>query len=42
MIITIAGEGGSGKSTVARILAKKLDYKHYSTGDLRGRYRPGS
>ncbi|MBI4163681.1 MAG: cytidylate kinase family protein [Candidatus Aenigmarchaeota archaeon] len=34
MIITIAGNLGSGKSTVAKILAAKLGYKHYSMGDL--------
>ncbi|MEA2037937.1 MAG: cytidylate kinase family protein [Nanoarchaeota archaeon] len=34
MIITIAGIAGSGKSTVAKLLAKKLKYKHYSTGDF--------
>jgi len=32
MIITIAGTLGSGKSTVAKIISKKLGYKHYSTG----------
>jgi predicted cytidylate kinase len=37
MIITISGRPGSGKSTVARILAKKLGYRHYSMGDIRGR-----
>lgn len=37
MIITISGMPGSGKSTVARILAKKLKYTHYSIGDLRGK-----
>lgn len=36
MIITIAGKNGSGKSTVAEFLAKKLKLKHYSIGDLRG------
>ncbi len=35
MIITISGQAGSGKSTVARMLAKKLGFKHYSMGDLR-------
>lgn len=34
MKLTIAGQPGSGKSTVAKILAKKLKLKHYSTGDL--------
>jgi cytidylate kinase len=34
MIITISGTPGSGKSTVAKILAKKLNLKHYSTGDF--------
>ena len=31
------GKGGTGKSTVAKLLAKKLNYKHYSIGDLRGK-----
>lgn len=34
MIITISGKAGSGKSTVAKLLAKKLGRKHYSIGDL--------
>ncbi len=34
MIITISGALGSGKSTVAKILAKKLNLAHYSTGDF--------
>lgn len=34
MIITISGTPGSGKSTIAKILARKLGYKHYSTGDF--------
>jgi len=34
MIITISGIAGSGKSTVAKLLAKKLNYKHYSIGDF--------
>ncbi|MBS1266213.1 MAG: putative adenylate kinase [Candidatus Woesearchaeota archaeon] len=34
MIITISGLPGSGKSTVAKSVAKNLGYKHYSTGDL--------
>jgi len=35
MIISLGGEAGSGKSTVSRLLAKKLNLKHYSMGDLR-------
>ena len=34
MIITISGKAGSGKSTIAKELAKKLNLKHYSIGDL--------
>lgn len=34
MIITISGLPGSGKSSVAKMLAEKLHYKHYSMGDL--------
>ncbi len=34
MIITISGIAGSGKSTVAKLLAKRLNYKHYSIGDF--------
>ena len=36
MIITISGLPGSGKSTVAKMLAKKLNYNFFSTGDLHG------
>lgn len=36
MIITIAGMPGSGKTTVGKMIAKALGYKHYSMGDLRG------
>jgi len=35
MIITITGWPGSGNSSLARMLAKKLGYKHYSGGDMR-------
>ena len=35
MIISISGTAGSGKSSVAKYVAKKLRYKHYSVGDLR-------
>lgn len=34
MIISISGQLGSGKSTVGKLLAKALSYKHYSTGDF--------
>lgn len=34
MIITITGALGSGKSTIAKALSKKLGYNHYSTGDF--------
>jgi cytidylate kinase len=36
MIITINGTFGSGKSTVAKFLAKKLGYTHHSVGDFMG------
>jgi cytidylate kinase len=36
MKITITGKPGSGKSTVAGILAQKLNCKYCSIGDLRG------
>ena len=35
MIITISGRAGSGKSTIGRLLAKKLHCKFYSMGDVR-------
>lgn len=35
MIITISGTPGSGKSTVGKLLAKKLRYKFYSIGAIR-------
>lgn len=34
MKITISGVAGSGKSTVAKAIARKLKLKHYSIGDL--------
>lgn len=37
MIITISGNPGSGKSTVAKEIAKELNYNFYSIGDLRGK-----
>jgi len=37
MIIAIHGRAGSGKSSVAKALAKKLGFRHYSIGDLRRR-----
>jgi CMP/dCMP kinase len=33
-IITIAGRPGSGKSTTAKMLAERLGYEHFSSGDL--------
>lgn len=35
MQISICGTPGSGKSTVARIIAEKLVYNYYSVGELR-------
>ncbi|MCH7939132.1 MAG: AAA family ATPase, partial [Candidatus Marinimicrobia bacterium] len=32
------GVAGSGKSTVAKLVASKLGYKHYSMGDLQRMY----
>ena len=34
MIITIDGPGGAGKSTVSKVLAKKLGYIYLDTGAL--------
>jgi CMP/dCMP kinase len=34
MKITISGVAGSGKSTVAKMVAEKLGFKHYSAGDF--------
>jgi predicted cytidylate kinase len=33
-IVTVAGTPGSGVSTVARLVAEKLHYQHFSTGNL--------
>lgn len=32
MIVTISGESGSGKTTVGKLLADKLNYRFYSGG----------
>lgn len=37
MIISISGVPGSGKTSAAKILAKRLGMKFYSMGDLRGK-----
>jgi len=34
MKVSVSGIVGSGKSTIAKILAKKLSYNHYSVGDF--------
>jgi CMP/dCMP kinase len=34
MIITVSGKAGSGKSTVAKTLGKRLGLRHYSVGDV--------
>ncbi len=34
MIIVISGKGASGKTTVAKLLAEKLGFRHYSMGDV--------
>lgn len=34
MIITITGDLGSGKSTVAKMIAQRLGLQHYSSGDI--------
>lgn len=36
MIITISGVPGSGKSTVGKLIAQKLNYHYVSMGDMRG------
>jgi cytidylate kinase len=38
MIITISGAPGSGKSTVARMLARRLGFRYYSMGNLTRSY----
>jgi CMP/dCMP kinase len=35
MIITITGDPGSGKSTIAKKLSEKLNYEHYYIGQIR-------
>ncbi len=35
MIITIAGEAGSGKGTISKILKEKMNYEYFSMGDIR-------
>jgi cytidylate kinase len=35
LIITISGQAGSGKSTIAKVLSRRLHLQHYSMGDLR-------
>lgn len=35
MIVTISGMPGAGKSTIAKLIAKKLNLEHYSGGDYR-------
>jgi predicted cytidylate kinase len=35
--ITISGQIGAGKTTVAKMIAKRLNLKFYSIGDLRGK-----
>lgn len=34
MRIVIGGRAGSGKSTIAKLVAEKLNLKHYSMGDI--------
>jgi len=34
MRVTISGKAGAGKSTVAKLLAERLNLRHYSIGDL--------
>jgi len=36
MIITISGLPGSGKTTVARMVAERIGFRHYSAGNMRG------
>ena len=38
MIVTVCGIAGSGKSTIAKALAKRLNFKHYSMGDLQRKF----
>lgn len=34
MIIVLGGKAGAGKSTIARMIAQRMQLKHYSIGDL--------
>ena len=34
MIITISGDAGAGKSTIAGIIARNLKFRKYSVGDF--------
>ena len=38
MIVTFGGRAGSGTSSAARALAKKLGYRFYSAGDVRRQF----
>jgi len=37
MIVTISGQIGSGKSTIAKLLAEKLDWEYFGMGKMRRR-----
>jgi CMP/dCMP kinase len=36
LIITISGKPGTGKTSAAKEIARRLNYAHYSMGDMRG------